>query len=270
LLNPESKMTSSDKILVDKQGPLGFLTFNNPERHNAMSLDMWRQAAAELVIFGADPDIRAVILNGAGGKAFVSGADISKFDDERATAKAVNEYGEAVEALCDALIDYEKPTLAMIQGYCIGGGLNIAVCCDLRYCNQNARFGIPAAKLGIGYPPAAVRRLLNLIGPQFVREMLFTARHFDAVAAARIGLINGILEDSEIELVVRNTATQIADNAPLSLRAAKMAIREILKDSNNQDLSLCDREVKNCFDSEDYREGRRAFMEKRKPDFKGK
>lgn len=263
-------MTSSDKILASTKGPLGILTFNNPERHNAMSLDMWRQAAAELANFGADPDIRVVILHGAGGKAFVSGADISKFEDERSTAKAVNEYGMAVEALCDALMDYEKPTIAMVEGYCIGGGLNIAVCCDLRYCNPMARFGIPAAKLGIGYPHAAVRRLMELIGPQFVREMLFTARHFDAAAALRIGLVNGIVEDAEIDSTVRQTAMQIAGNAPLSLRAAKTAIRELLKDQDKRDLGRCDREVERCFDSEDYREGRRAFMEKRKPDFQGK
>lgn len=262
-------MTLSDKILAAKQGPVAILTFNNPERHNAMSLDMWRQAASELAKFGSHPDIRVLILNGAGGKAFVSGADISKFENERSTAKAVNEYSEAVEALCDALLDFEKPTIAMIQGYCIGGGLNIAACCDLRYCNQGARFGIPAARLGIGYPHAAVRRLMNLIGPQFVREMLFTARHFDAGTAARIGLVNGALEDAEIDSAVRQTAMQIADNAPLSLRAAKTAIRELLKDQSRRDLGLCDREVERCFDSDDYREGRRAFMEKRKPAFKG-
>jgi len=263
-------MTSSDKILAAKQGPLGILTFNNPERHNAMSLDMWRQATAEAASFASDPDVRVVILNGAGGKAFVSGADISKFESERSTAKAVNEYGEAVETLCETLLNYEKPTIAMIQGYCIGGGLNIAVCCDLRYCNQSARFGIPAAKLGIGYPHTAVRRLMNLIGPQFVREMLFTARHFEAAAAARIGLVNGILEDAEIDSAVRQTAAQIADNAPLSLYAAKTAVRELLKDQSGRDLGLCDREVERCFDSDDYREGRRAFMEKRKPLFRGK
>jgi len=263
-------MTSSDKILAAKEGQLGILTFNNPERHNAMSLDMWRLATAELAAFGSDPDVRVVILTGAGGKAFVSGADISKFENERSTAKAVNEYGQAVEALCDALLDFEKPTIAMIHGYCIGGGLNIAVCCDLRYCNPGARFGIPAAQLGIGYPHAAVRRLMNLIGPQFVREMLFTARRFDSGAAARIGLVNGTLEDTEIDSVVRQTAMQIADNAPLSLHAAKTAIRELLQDQSRRDLGLCDREVERCFDSDDYREGRRAFMEKRKPAFKGK
>ena len=262
-------MSDRDKIVATKQGAVATLTFNNPERHNAMSLEMWKLATAEVANFGSDPDVRVVILQGAGGKAFVSGADISKFEDERSTAQAVTEYSDAVEGLCEALIHCEKPTVALIQGYCIGGGLNIAVCCDLRYCNQGARFGIPAAKLGIGYPHAAVRRLLNLISPQFVREMLFTARHFDAASALRMGLANAILEDSEIETGVRQIALQISENAPLSVHAAKAAVRELLKDEGTADLALCDQEVKRCFDSGDYREGRRAFMEKRKPIFRG-
>lgn len=262
-------MAERDKIVATKLGAVATLTFNNPERHNAMSLEMWRLATAEVANFGSDPDARVVILQGAGGKAFVSGADISKFENERATAQAVTEYSDAVEGLCEALIHCEKPTIALIQGYCIGGGLNIAVCCDLRYCNQSARFGIPAAKLGIGYPHASVRRLLALIGPQFVREMLFTARHFDAASALRMGLANAILDDSEIDAGVRQIALQIAENAPLSVHAAKVAVRELLKDAGEADLALCDQEVKRCFDSCDYREGRRAFMEKRKPAFRG-
>jgi enoyl-CoA hydratase len=263
-------MTTPEKILSAKEGPVGILTFNNPERHNAMSLEMWRRAAEEVVNFATDPHIRVLILKGAGGKAFVSGADISKFESERSTTEAVNEYGEAVERLCETLRDCEKPTIAMIQGYCIGGGLNIAVCCDLRFCNPSARFGIPAAKLGIGYGHAAVRRLMNLISPQFVREMLFTARHFDAAAALRMGLANRVLEDAEIEAAVREIALQIAENAPLAVRAAKTAIQELLRDPSDRDLALCDREVQRCFESADYQEGRRAFMEKRKPAFKGK
>jgi enoyl-CoA hydratase len=263
-------MTERDKILAVKEGSVAILTFNNPERHNAMSLDMWRMAAVDIARFGSDPEVRVMVLQGAGGKAFVSGADISKFEDERSTAEAVNEYNEAVEGLCETLIDCEKPTIALIQGYCIGGGLNIAVCCDLRYCNQSARFGIPAARLGIGYPHSSVRRLMDLIGPQFVREMLFTARHADATHALRIGLVNGILDDREINSCVRQTAVQIAENAPLSVHAAKTAVREMLKDRSHSDLALCDQAVERCFDSEDYREGRRAFMEKRKPAFKGK
>jgi len=256
-----------NKILSATNGPVGTLTFNNPERHNAMSLDMWRAATAVLEQFEKDAAVRVIVLTGAGGKAFVSGADISKFESERDTLGAVAEYNTAVDRFGQALGECSKPTIAMIRGYCVGGGLGIAVCCDLRIANDAARFAVPAAKLGLGYGYANVRRIIDLVGPQFVTEMLLTARQFDAAQAARTGLVNHVVPDAEIESYVREVAETIAGNAPLTIRAVKRIVRELR--SEEPDVAACDALVKQCFESADYREGRQAFLEKRKPNFTG-
>jgi len=258
------------QILSTVDGAVGTLTFNNPQRHNAMSLDMWRQATGVMRELAADPAVRIVVLTGAGGKAFVSGADISKFESERASTDAVATYNAAVEEFSQTLLEYAKPTIAMIRGYCIGGGLGIAVCCDLRICNEASRFGIPAAKLGLGYGMENLRRLMNLVGPQYVNEMLFTARQFDALEAGHMRLVNRVVPDGEIDSHVRSMAETIAGNAPLTIRAVKRIVRELLRDSEERDEAACERLVKECFESQDYQEGRRAFLEKRKPAFSGK
>lgn len=263
-------MTNTEnKILSSTDGAIGTLTFNNPERHNAVSLEMWRMAAEVLDTFAHDPEIRAVVLTGAGGKAFVSGADISKFDSERASADAVAVYNAAVEHFQATLTDYPKPTIAFIRGYCIGGGLGIAVSCDLRIANEAARFGIPAAKLGLGYGLLNIQRLMRLVGPQFVNEMLFTARQVDAPDGLRMGLVNRVIPDGEIDSYVRDLAETIASNAPLTIHAVKGIVRELLRDEKDRDAAACDALVRQCFESEDYREGRQAFLEKRKPRFTG-
>jgi enoyl-CoA hydratase/carnithine racemase len=258
------------KILSHTLGAVGTLTFHNPERHNAMSLEMWRQASAALEGLIRNTEVRVVVLTGAGGKAFVSGADISKFETERDSAASVGVYNAAVEHFSQTLLDCPKATIAMIRGYCIGGGVGIAVSCDLRVATEASRFGIPAAKLGLGYGLESLRRLMHLVGPQFTAEILFTARQFDAREAASMGLVNRVLPDGEIESYVRSIAETIAQNAPLSIRAAKAVIRELLRDTGTRDAATCDALVKACFESEDYREGRRAFLEKRKPQFQGK
>jgi enoyl-CoA hydratase/carnithine racemase len=259
-----------NKILSTVGGPVGTLTFNNPERHNAISLEMWQQAATVLEHLAEDPAVRVVVLTGAGGKAFVSGADISKFESERATSEGVAKYNAAVERFSEILLDCAKPTLAMIRGYCMGGGVGIAVCCDLRIANENARFGIPAAKLGLGYGLENIHRLMNLVGPQFVNEILFTARQFGAAEASQMGLVNRVMRDDEIESYVRDMAETIAGNAPLTIRAVKGIVRELLRDSSARDFAACELLVRQCFESADYKEGRRAFLEKRKPVFSGK
>jgi len=255
------------KILSATNGPIGTLTFNNPERHNAMSLDMWRRAATVLETFENDPRVRVIVLTGAGGKAFVSGADISKFEDERATLEAVAEYNASVDRFSASLLNGTKPTIAMIRGYCLGGGVGIAVCCDLRIANDAARFAVPAAKLGLGYGYENVRRIVDLVGPPFATEMLLTARQFDAAEAARAGLINRVAPDAEIDRTVRELAETIAGNAPLTIQTVKRIMRELRSD--RPDVDVCDALVKRCFESADYREGRQAFMEKRKPEFRG-
>jgi enoyl-CoA hydratase len=257
------------KILSSVNGAAATLTFNNPDRHNAVSLEMWQASARVLENFAADPAVRVVVLTGAGDKAFVSGADISKFESERGSAEAVAAYNAAGERLQQMLLDYPKPTVALIRGYCMGGGVNIAACCDLRIANEKARFAVPAAKLGLGYSYASIRRLMDLIGPQFVYEMLLTARQLDSTDALRMGLVNRIVPDTGIEAYVLDLADTIAGNAPLTLRAVKRAVREALKDFGERDVAACEDLVRQCFESADYREGRRAFMEKRKPVFSG-
>jgi enoyl-CoA hydratase/carnithine racemase len=258
------------KILSHTLGAVGTLTFNNPERHNAMSLDMWRQASAALEKLIQDPEVRVIVLTGAGRKAFVSGADISKFDSERDSAANVGVYNAAVEHFSQTLLNCPKATIAMIRGYCIGGGVGIAISCDLRVATEASRFGIPAAKLGLGYGLESLRRLMHLVGPQFTAEILFTARQFDAREAASMGLVNRVVPEGEIEGYVSTMAETIAANAPLSIRAAKGVIRELLRDPGMRDAAACDALVEACFESEDYREGRRAFLEKRKPEFLGR
>jgi enoyl-CoA hydratase/carnithine racemase len=172
-----------------------------------------------------------------------------------------------VDRFGQVLGESSKPTIAMIRGYCVGGGLGIAVCCDLRIANDTARFGVPAAKLGLGYGYANVRRIMDLVGPQFTTEMLLTARQFDASDALRTGLANHVVPDGEIEQYVRDLAETIAANAPLTIRAVKRIMRELRRDE--PDIAACNALVKQCFESADYREGRSAFMEKRKPVFRG-
>ena len=254
-------------ILSTIDGAVATLTFHNPDRHNAMSLAMWREAATTLQKLAGEEAVRVVILTGAGGKSFVSGADISKFETERSSGSGVDAYSEATEQLAQTLLNYPKPTIAMIRGYCIGGGVNIAVCCDVRVCNPQSRFGVPAAKLGLGYGYDHIQRLQDLIGPQYVLEVLLTARQFDAAEAQQMGLVNRIVPDADIEAYVRGLAETIAGNAPLTIRAAKRIVRELL---GGRDPKACEALVKQCFESEDYHEGRRAFMDKRKPVFKGR
>ena len=266
----ETLALDTDKMIGRKADGVGWMVFNNPERHNAVSLEMWQAAIRIIEDFLADDSVRVIVVCGAGEKAFVSGADISKFEDERAEAEAVKRYDEATEAVYSGLLNAPKPTIAMIQGYCIGGGANLAVCCDLRICSDNARFAIPAARLGLGYGYTRVRRLLNLIGPAFAKEIFFTARQFTAEEAKAMGLVNRVVPQAELEPYATDYARRIAENAPLTVGAIKRIVGEALKDPAERDLALCDRLVRECFESQDYAEGRRAFMEKRKPVFTGR
>jgi enoyl-CoA hydratase len=263
-------MDAADKVLARKEGRVGTMIFNNPERHNAVSLEMWQAAARILDDFAKDAEIRAVILAGAGGKAFVSGADISKFDAERGTKEAIERYNAAAEAVYAGLASCPKPTIARIQGYCIGGGLNLAICCDLRFCNEGARFGLPAAKLGLGYGYKGLKRFVDVIGPAYTKDIFFSARQFGADEALAMGLVNRALPDSTLDAFVREYADGIAANAPLTIEAIKRISLEVQKPESERDLTAAAELVARCFASQDYVEGRRAFMEKRKPVFTGK
>jgi enoyl-CoA hydratase/carnithine racemase len=263
-------MSSDSKILSKKNGPIGHLIFNNPEKRNAFSLDMSLVAADVLEDFAMDDAIRVIVLSGAGDKAFVSGGDISKFEQARATKEQVESYNKTGDRFRTLLKDSAKPTIAMIRGYCLGGGMAIALNCDLRICTEDASFGIPAAKLGIGYAADRLGHLVELVGPSAAKDLMFTGRRCDAQDALRLGIVNYVVAANELEPFVESYARNIANNAPLSIVAAKRVIDEYVKDADRRDNALCERVVANCFASQDYVEGRRAFMEKRKPAFTGR
>jgi len=262
-------MSKTDKMLSRKEGGVGYLIFNNPDRHNAVSLEMWETASFYLDEFAKDKSVRVVVLTGAGGKAFVSGADISKFESERASKEAIDRYNVAVDRANTAIYEFPKPTIAMIRGYCIGGGVGLALCCDIRICSDNSKFGVPAAKLGLGYGYKGVKKLVDVVGPAYAKEIFFTARHFTATEAHQMGLVNSVLPEADLEAYVRNMAQTISENAPLTVNSVKFIVGQALAHESQKDLKACDALVSQCFASQDYTEGRRAFMEKRKPDFTG-
>ena len=262
--------TLTDKLIAEKENGVGWITFNNPARHNAMSYEMWQAMAATLKDYAADPSVRVIILKGAGEKAFVAGADISQFKERRTGPEAVAEYNATADAANQALINCPKPTIAMIRGYCIGGGTGIAVACDIRLAAEDARFGVPAAKLGLGYRFGGIKRLSDLVGPQFAAEIFYTARQFSAQEALAMNLVNRLLPVAELEKYTRDYATTIVNNAPMTIAAVKRSLLEYAKDPEQRDLDAVQSMVDACFASEDYIEGQTAFMEKRKPAFKGK
>lgn len=258
-----------DKILSRKEVGVGYLIFNNPERHNAVSLDMWQAAEAVVADFAADPKIRVMVVLGAGGKAFVSGADISRFEKDRSTVEAIARYSVIVERVYDAFATFPKATIAMIRGYCIGGGLALALCCDMRICTDDSKFGVPAARLGLGYGFKGIKRLVDVVGPSFAKEIFFTARQFTAGEAQTMGLVNRVLTGTELERFVEDYATTITSNAPLTVDSVKFIVGEAVKSASERNLRACEELVSACFASNDYKEGRAAFMEKRKPNFSG-
>jgi enoyl-CoA hydratase/carnithine racemase len=262
-------MTRTDKMLSRKEGGVGYLIFNNPERHNAVSLEMWDAASGILADFAADNAVRVVVLTGAGGKAFVSGADISKFESERATREAVERYNAIGQGFYSRLSAFPRPTIAQIEGYCIGGGLNLAIGCDLRFCTERSRFALPAAKLGLGYGYEGLKRFIDTVGPAHTKDIFFSARQFDAADALRMGVVNRVIAEGQLAGFVQDYAETIALNAPLTIAAVKQAAIEALKPEGERDLARVKDLVARCFASQDYVEGRKAFMEKRKPVFTG-
>ncbi|TXL72770.1 enoyl-CoA hydratase [Vineibacter terrae] len=262
--------TGTTKMIARKEDGIGWMIFNQPDKLNAVSYDMWLAVPRIIADYEADPDVRVIVLAGAGDKAFVSGADISEFEQKRGTVDAIKVYNEAGDHANAALINAAKPTVAMIRGYCIGGGLGIALTTDLRICGDTSTFAVPAAKLGLGYAYGGIKRLADVVGPSFAKEIFYTARQFTAEEARVMGLVNRIVSVAELEAYVRKYAATIAANAPLTVKAAKMAINAAMKDPDRRDLARVQEAVDVCFASDDYKEGRRAFMEKRKPAFKGR
>jgi len=264
------KAYADGRMLAETDDGVGLITFNQPDKHNAMSVEMWDGFGAILDDFAADPAIRVVVLTGAGHKAFVSGADISQFDQNRADASAQIEYDRRTGAGRRKLVAFPKPVIARIRGYCLGGGLGIALAADIRIAAEDSVFGIPAARLGLAYGFEALRSLVGLVGPAHARMLLYTGTRIDAAEAARIGLVNRVVRDAELSDTVVDLARAIADNAPLSVGAAKLAIGEALKDPEDRNVPAVEAAIARCFDSADYREGRTAFREKRPPRFTGR
>lgn len=260
---------STDKIRGVIDGRIGWLIFNNPARHNALSLEMWRGMAEVLRAFAADPQVRVAVMRGAGRKAFVSGADISEFDQHRANADQRASYGEVAGDANRELARFQKPLLALIEGYCIGGGLATALAADIRIASPDSRFGIPAAKLGLGYEYEGLAKLARVVGPARARDIMFSARFMEAPEALGMGLINFIYSREDIEAETVNYANRIAANAPLTVAAAKAAVNAFERDAREDEVARVRAMVDACFNSEDYKEGRRAFREKRTPDFHG-
>lgn len=269
---PEGRILegSLDKLVGMVSGEIGWLVFNNPERRNACSRAMWDVIPGLIDALNADPDVKVIILTGAGGKAFVSGADISEFEEQRASPAASEAYRIASDGAFASIELSAKPTIAMISGACVGGGLATALSCDIRIAREGSRFGIPAAKLGIGYPFGGVQKLVSLIGPARTKQVLFTAELCNARTAYEIGLINEIVEADQLEPRVLVLAGMIAENAPLSIAASKLSVDNSVKDAGSRDMEAIERAISVAMLGGDIKEGHRAFMEKRKPEFKGR
>jgi enoyl-CoA hydratase/carnithine racemase len=258
------------ELIVRREGAVATVLFSNPAKMNAMTFDMWAAVPGTLAGLDADPQVRVIIVAGDGEKAFISGADISQFEKLRGTAEAQADYNKAVENAYVAPMQCAKPVVARIRGVCFGGGLGLAAACDLRICAEDTAFRMPAARLGLGYSPTGVRRFMNVIGAANTADIFFTARKFDAQEALRMGFVSRVVPAAALEQAVAETCGMIAENAPLTVAAAKFAVQQALKDPADRDMAAAVRMVETCFASADHKEGRRAFMEKRKPAFTGR
>ena len=259
-----------DPLIVQHEPPLGWLVLNRPEVRNALNLRSWQRIAEGMKELDADPEVRVIIMRGATPEAFIAGADISEFPAMRANAEQARAYRDAPNNAIAAMTESPKPVIGMLSGVCIGGGLQVGLSCDIRIAARGTRFGVPAARLGLAYPLEGVIALTNVVGPANARDILLSARLFDTDEAFAMGLVNRVVDGSKLEESVRDYALKMSTNAPLTMLAAKTAIREALKDPEHRDSKAVSTLVARCFDSEDYREGVNAFLEKRRPNFRGK
>jgi enoyl-CoA hydratase/carnithine racemase len=257
------------RLVVKREGRVGTVVFDSQRKFNAVNMDMWMALPKAIGDFVDDPEIRVIVLEGAGEKAFISGADISQFGEKRNSAEAQAEYNRATAQGYMAVLNCPKPTIAKIKGVCMGGGLGLAGNCDLRFCSDDAKFRMPAARLGLGYAFDGIKRFAELIGPDNVSDLFFSARIFGAADALQMGFVSKVLPKAELDAFMQGYCTMVSENAPLTIAATKRALLELRKASAERDLATVAKMIEACFDSADYKEGRTAFMEKRTPDFRG-
>lgn len=258
------------ELLITKHAAVGTITISNPNKMNAMSVQMWMDLPKAIRAFDADPEVRVIVITGQGEKAFVSGADISQFDTLRSSPQTQKDYEDAVADSMIAPLECSKPVIAKIRGFCFGGGLGLAAACDIRICADNSSFRMPAARLGLGYGHTGIKRFTDVIGLANATDIFVTARRFDAADALRMGFVSRVCSSEEIDPVVDQYTQAIAENAPLTVAASKFIIRTVCAHPDEQDIPRAVEMVKNCFASEDFKEGRAAFMEKRPAQFKGR
>lgn len=257
------------QVITHKTGAIAHITLSNPQKMNAMTLEMWQAIPPALEQFERDPQVRVIVVSGDGEKAFISGADISQFDKLRGTEDAQALYNTSVSAAYKAPILCAKPVIASIRGYCFGGGLGFAASCDIRICAEDAQFRMPAARLGLGYDPSGIKRFMDVIGAANTADIFYSARRFDARSALQMGFVSQVHAVLDLQEKTLAYAQMIAENAPLTMAAAKFAIRQILSDPGERDMEKARAMVQTCFQSKDYKEGRDAFAQKRTPNFLG-
>ena len=257
-------------LVVEKKGAVGWIVFNQPQKKNAINNAMWRGIAPAMKQFDVDAEVRCVAFRGAGAEAFSAGADISEFEKIRAERQSVSQYDGLLDEVLHAIQDSRKASVAMIHGFCMGGGLEVALACDLRYCGASAQFGIPAAKLGLAYNVEGHKRLLETVGQARAREIMFLGRRYPAEEGLAMGLVHRVLPDAALENHVDEVLKTLCENAPLAIANSKTIIEEYVKSVGTPDAAAMSAAMERCAKSADYEEGRRAFMEKRKPRFTGK
>jgi enoyl-CoA hydratase/carnithine racemase len=263
--------TKEKPLLILREPPLAYLVINRPNSRNAVNAEVWRALADAARGLAQDEDVRVLIIRGAGDKAFISGADVAEFPAIRANAELTAEYDRLANAALQALMEAPQPVVAMINGVCFGGGVLLALTCDLRFANEDAKFAIPAGKLGLAYPfEMGVRRLVKIVGPAHAADILYSGRALDAKEALAIGLLNRVVSAEGLDRFTREYALQMAESAPLSLAAHKIEIHEAMLHDAAKDLQRAEEAVRYCLNSDDYKEGIAAFLEKRKPRFTGK